>query len=263
MVLATLCLLAMGCQPEKSGTRESPVQSADATVKSPSPTSDESGTTVDSKSQARPTSSPEASSVTAVKFAPGDPKSKMAPRYSPSGKGLKLVAFDTPPELGFDGLQTEVVLGAPVETQAPFKLLVTRAAADAAYTQLYIDADRNGKFDEPAMTAQVSNSRGMIWSSFDAQFKVTYHGEQTVTEDYPVALWLTVGKATDQPEVLRLSRRGHKLGEVTVGDAKAFVVLSDSNNDAVFGAGDWWEFRTEDSLAKAQHAARGRVRVVG
>ncbi len=45
-----------------------------------------------------------------------------------------------------------------------------------------------------------------------------------------------------------MSRRGYKVGEVTVGGDKAFVVLSDANNDAIFGEGDWWELRTEDDL---------------
>ncbi len=98
----------------------------------------------------------------------------MAPRYSPSGKGLKLETTEVPAELGFDGLQTEVVLGAPVEKQTPFKLLVTRAAADAAYSNLYIDSDNNGKFDEPAIAASISQSRGMTWSSFSATLKVSY-----------------------------------------------------------------------------------------
>jgi thiol-disulfide isomerase/thioredoxin len=48
-----------------------------------------------------------------------------------------------------------------------------------------------------------------------------------------------------------MSRRGYKLGEASVGDTKATVVLSDSNNDAVFGAGDWWELRAGDSPSKS------------
>ncbi len=47
-----------------------------------------------------------------------------------------------------------------------------------------------------------------------------------------------------------MSRRGHKVGEVTVGSEKVAVVLSDSNNDAVFGEGDWWELRREGSSEK-------------
>ena len=53
-----------------------------------------------------------------------------------------------------------------------------------------------------------------------------------------------------------MSRRGFKVGEVNVGETKASVVLSDSNNDAVFGQGDWWELRTGDSPSKSDSMRR-------
>jgi len=191
-----------------------------------------------------------------VSFAAGEPNSPFAPRYSPPGKGLTLSPYETPAELGFDGLQAEVALGAPADKLTPVKLLVTRAAVEAAYTKLYIDADSNGKFDEPAIEAKLSDSRGMVWSSFDTSLTATYVAEKTVTEAYPVAFWLTVPAATDRPDILRISRRGYKSGEVSVGDAKGVVVLSDSNNDAVFGEGDWWELR---SAAEPGTASMRRV----
>ena len=102
----------------------------------------------------------------------------------------------------------------------------------------------------------MSDSRGMIWSNFDTTLKVTYLGDEQVNEDYPVVFWLTVAAASDRPEVLRMSRRGFKTGEATVGDVKVSVVLSDSNNDAVFGDGDWWELRADDTPSKSENMRR-------
>lgn len=249
-VLAALCLLALGCRSERTLTTDSPTQTADAKVNLSSPGVNQPADDADAKREDSPASGPTPQGPVALKFAAGDSKSKLAPRYSPPGKALKLEAFTAPAELGFDGLQSEVLLGAPLEKQSPVKLLVTRATAEEVYSKLYIDADRNGVFDEPAIVAKMSNSRGMTWSSFDAMIKVTYQGEETVAEDYPVAFWLTAAAPADRPEVLRMSRRGYKVGEATVGSDKVSVVLSDSNNDAVFGEGDWWELRTEDSTSK-------------
>ncbi len=254
--LALLCLIAAGCQPDSS-----PIISESAAnkpqIESPS-SNTSSSTTLESDAivaNSVGASAKDANSAT-LKLVQGEPNSKLAPRYSPPGKGLKLEPFETPTELGFDGLQAEVVLGASLEKQTPVKLLVTRAEAQTAYSKLYVDADGNGKFDEPAIAATMSDSRGMIWSNFDTKLKVTYLGEDTVTEDYPVVFWLTVAAATERPEVLRMSRRGFKTGEVNVGQTKASVVLSDSNNDAVFGEGDWWELRIGDEPSKGDNMRR-------
>ncbi len=192
-----------------------------------------------------------------VTFTAGEAKSPLAPRYSPPGKGLKLAPYETPAELGLDGLQAEVTLGAPADKLNPVKLLVTRAAPEAAYTKLYIDTDSNGKFDEPALEAKLSDSRGLVWSNFETALTATYVAEKTTTEAYPVAFWLTVAAPSERPDVMRVSRRGFKVGEVSVGDANCILVLSDSNNDAVFGAGDWWELRS------ASEPGKGLMRSVG
>ncbi len=238
-LLVVMCLFSIGCQSEKPLTGDAQ-QAPDKQVAEP----------VDTKVAGIASSRADSNEAISLKLTAGDPKSKFAPRYSPPGKAIKLTASAVPAELGVDGLQGEVVLGAPAEKQTPLKMLVTRAAAGEVFSNLYIDMDRNGVFDEPTIAATVSNSRGMIWSNFAATLKVTHQAEEAVTEDYPVSFWLTVPAAADQPDVLRMSRRGHKVGEVTVGSEKVAVVLSDSNNDAVFGEGDWWELRREGSSEK-------------
>ncbi len=234
-----MCLFSIGCQSETPLTK-APQQATDVGT----------AETVDTKVTGATSSPVDSSEAISLKLTAGDPKSKLAPRYSPPGKAMKLAACAVPAELGVDGLQAEVVLGAPAEKQNPLKLLVTRAVAGEVFSNLYVDMDRNGVFDEPKIAAKVSNSRGMIWSNFDATLRVTHDAEEAVTEDYPVAFWLTVAAAADQPELLRMSRRGYKVSEVTVDSEKVSVVLSDSNNDAVFGEGDWWELRSADSSEK-------------
>jgi thiol-disulfide isomerase/thioredoxin len=233
-LIVVLCLILTGCQPEDSRQR--------------TPTSANNTPATPSEPQASVSSleSNKADAPIPVSFAAGDPKSELAPRYSPPGKGLKLEPRSSPTELGVDGLQAEVVLGAPAEKQSPLKLLVTRASAEAPYTKLYIDTDGNNQFDEPGVEAKLSESRGKIWSNFEVTLPVKYLGATVETADYPVAFWLTVAAATDQPDLLRMSRRGFKTGQVSVAGASVAIVLSDSNNDAVFEKGDWWELRSDN-----------------
>ncbi len=122
--LALLCLIAAGCQPDSS-----PIISESAAnkpqIESPS-SNTSSSTTLESDAivaNSVGASAKDANSAT-LKLVQGEPNSKLAPRYSPPGKGLKLEPFETPTELGFDGLQAEVVLGASLEKQTPVKLLV-------------------------------------------------------------------------------------------------------------------------------------------
>jgi hypothetical protein len=184
-----------------------------------------------------------------LKLTAGAPESPFAPRYSPPGKGLELKPIEIPASQGFDGLETEVVLGSPIEKQTPIKMLVARAAAGEAYTKLTIDSDGNGKYDEEAIVIKPTESRGNTWSSFTTTLKVNYVGDKTITEDYPVSLWIAVASLEEQPKVLRISRRGYKSGEMHLGNQKVTVILSDSNNDAIFGEGDWWELRSTDGPA--------------
>ena len=138
-----------------------------------------------------------------------------------------------------------------MEKQSPIKVLVCRAAEGELYSKLVIDTNGNGMFDEEPIHATHSESRGNLWSNFSAKLKAKYDlGESTTTEDYPVSLWIAVASKTERPEMLRMSRRGFKLGEATIGERKATIVLSDSNNDAIFGDGDWWELRVDGESPK-------------
>ena len=264
LTAVAVTLVTFGCKPvattdqsaaATNNSIESPVlksaESAEATLPS-------SGVTTEAASLLAPKPA-----AIQVALSAGEPTSKLAPRYSPPGKGLKLSSFETPTELGVDGLQAEVQLGWPLDKATPVQLLVTRSEPGAAYSKLYIDADHDGKFNEPPVEAKMSDSRGMTWSNFDAVIKVNYASDQPATEDYPVVFWLTVAKPEETPDVLRISRRGFKSGEALVGDSKTTIILSDSNNDAVFGEGDWWELRDGDGSSGGAMRKSWRLRLAG
>lgn len=63
-----------------------------------------------------------------------------------------------------------------------------------------------------------------------------------------ILVQLTAGvSAAEQPKVICISRRGFKTGDIQIGEQKVSLVLSDSNNDAVFGTGDWWELKKSEA----------------
>ena len=239
-------LLIVGCQPNSPDAAET--SSRKRSMPPAFPLME--GEPVDTVETAaiEPSSKPVAVTIA---LSAGAANSPLAPRYSPPGKGLELKPVEIQPSQGFDGLETELVLGWPIGKQQTMKMLVARAAAGEPYSKLTIDADANGIYDEEPIVATSSESRGNIWSNFNATLKVKYHLDSTVVEQYPVTLWLTVATADEQPKVLRISRRGFKVGDVTLENQNLALVLSDSNNDAVFGEGDWWELRTKESSAKS------------
>ena len=246
-------LLIVGCQP---GSPDAAKTATKTRGMPPALPSMENGTSAPNatasldadKSRAERTATIESTSVT---LSAGAADSPLSPRYSPPGKGLELKPVPLESELGIDGLETEIVLGWPTENQKPIKMMVSRATASEPYSKLIIDSDSNGMYDEEPILATRSESRGNIWSNFNATLKVKYLLNETVMEDYPVTLWITVASFDEQPKVIRISRRGFKTGEVSIQNQNVSLVLSDSNNDAVFGDGDWWELREKEGKSKS------------
>jgi hypothetical protein len=190
-----------------------------------------------------------------VTLAPGDPASKLAPRYSPPGRRLKLEPRRRPGLAGFDHLATRLKLGPNAESGEGHLLVLARGARGKPYNLLFVDADGPGKLDATPITVEPNLVRGKVWTSFQATLHVDHarSGAAVAAEDYPVAFWAVVDQEGDTPDIIRVSRRGFLIGSTRLGEAPAEVVLSDSNNDGILGPGDWWELRAEGSKAAVMH----------
>ena len=183
-----------------------------------------------------------------VELSPGDPKSKLAPRYSPPGRQLKLEAKAHPELAGVDHLEARVKVGPNTKSDAGHLIVIARSEKGKPYDRLYVDADGKGKVAVKSIDIKPSVTRGKTWSTFDATVRVNHAkaGAPAVAEDYAVALWVVVEKEGETPDIIRVSRRGYLTGPVKLGEKTFDVVLSDSNTDGVFAPGDWWELRSGD-----------------
>jgi hypothetical protein len=184
-----------------------------------------------------------------VALTPGDPASKRAPRYMPTGRQLKLEPSNRLDLAGFDHLETRLKLGPNAESAAGHLLVLARGARGKPYNLLFVDADGTGKLDPAPITVEPKVVRGKFWTSFRATLHVDHGrpGAAVAAEDYSVELWAVVGQEGDRPDIIRVTRRGFLIGSTRLGRTPADVVLSDGNNDGVLGPGDWWELRAEGS----------------
>jgi len=182
-----------------------------------------------------------------VTLIPGERGSKLAPRYSPPGKQLKLQAKAHPDLKGVDHLETKANLG-PNKNAAGLLLVVARSEKDKPYDLLFVQDQTSGKLSEKPMSIKPSTIRNKFWSTFDDVSLHVNHAkvdEPAALEPFPVSFWIVVDKEGDVPDVIRISRRGFLHGEVKLGDDTFDLILSDSNTDGVFTTGDWWELRAK------------------
>src|SRR5690349_11589063 len=80
-----------------------------------------------------------------VTLTPGDPPSKLAPRYSPAGRQLKLEAKEQKGLDGFDHLEARLPLGPHAKPTEGHRLVIARSTRGKPYDRLYVDADGTGK----------------------------------------------------------------------------------------------------------------------
>jgi thiol-disulfide isomerase/thioredoxin len=107
--------------------------------------------------------------------------------------------------------------------------------------RLYLDRNRNGRFDDdgPALVAKPSQNEKTKawWSSFaKTELQVPY---ASGTEPYLVSFWI-VREGEAVPDIARFSVGSWRQGEVDVDGQHALVAVMDSNNDAVFDSTDMW-----------------------
>lgn len=206
--------------------------------------------------QSEPAQSPKAKTIT-VSLSTGDLKDPLAPRYSPPGTKTVLTKIDSNLP-GFDHLTGGYKLGPSGANGPGTPLILARSEMGKPYDTLYIDADGDGKVDDKPIKVAPKEVRGKLWSSFEAVVKVNYAEPKAPSsfDDYPVALWVVVEKADETPAEIRLNRRGYLSGAVKIADQKFDIVLSDSNNDAIFKTGDWWELRPAGKAAGNSDGSR-------
>ena len=190
-----------------------------------------------------PKSPPESHAIT---LAPGAKGSKLEPRFSPKGTQVALKPKAMPGLAGTDHLEGFVVLGPNKQRQL---IAVARSEPGKPYDLLFIDTNHDGKLtDEKAITTKPNVQREKFWSSFSAKLEVN-HAKAGATADwepYPVSLWIVAEKEAETPTIIRFSRHGYLTGSIKLGDATYDVVVSDSNNDGVYRAGDWWGIQARD-----------------
>ena len=122
------------------------------------------------------------------------------------------------------------------------------AAASKPYsndlTQVFVDANRNGKFtdDGPAVIAKPSQNEKTKawWASFNGiKLGIKFKDPDRI-EPFVVDMWIVRDDQAPTPDVLRYSRRSWRSGTAKVNGVEALVAAMDANNDAVFGPGDSW-----------------------
>jgi thiol-disulfide isomerase/thioredoxin len=185
-----------------------------------------------------------------ITFEPGVEGSPLAPRYSPKGTQITLQGQTIPGLGGVDHLVGRVQIG-PKQNRADGQLVVlARSEKGKPYELLYVDAGQDGSVanDKPIKTEH-KLIRGSIWSSFTATLRVNHAtaDQPAAWQDYPVSFWAVVEKPEESPTIIRFSRRGFVTGKVKADERDLAIVLSDSNNDAEFKPGDWWEIQVDGS----------------
>ncbi len=181
-----------------------------------------------------------------VRLEPGRPNSEFQPRYSPGGTRLVLTAVSIADLEGYDPLEGHIRLADDLTGGEGQRFAVARSREGIPYDRLWIDRDHDGSLeDETPVVCQPHMSRAKWWSSFATSIQVT----QTLDgvpfrEKYPLSFWITVDQQDERPAQILFSRRGFLSGRVQIDGQDYDVVLSDRNNDALYGAGDWWEIRS-------------------
>jgi thiol-disulfide isomerase/thioredoxin len=121
------------------------------------------------------------------------------------------------------------------------------ATADPAHPQdlcrLFLDRNRNGRFDDdgpPLEAAPSQNAKTKAWwTSFNKIELSVPYGRGDV-EPYLINVWLVRDDDAPAPGLLRYSVGSWRVGTATVNGVQALVAAMDSDNNAVFGTGDWW-----------------------
>ncbi|NNE71560.1 MAG: hypothetical protein HKN29_14515, partial [Rhodothermales bacterium] len=176
--------------------------------------------------------------VVEVALDPQSPSEERRVGWSPRGEQLPLD----------DSNETTIRLG-----DAEFDIRLVRSEAATHFDELWLDLDRNGTLEPgEVVRTEPSETRGKIWSSFDALLQVPSVQPSGADGEipYPLAFWYVEDPLEPEaPKVLRFSRRGWTQGRVELDGVPALVMLTESAMDGVFDDQDSWALAEADSEA--------------
>ena len=184
-----------------------------------------------------------------VELAYGAPGGGPAPNFSPKGTQIPLTAVDATFALPADAIvpaRTGVIKVGP-DDQSWIRVLATADPSHPAdLTRLYLDRNRNGRFDDDgphasAVPAQNEKTRAWWTSTKAIELSVAYPGGPT--EPYLVNFWSVredLPGTPQPPQILRYSVASWRSGTATINGTEALVAAMDADNNAVFDKADSW-----------------------
>lgn len=194
-------------------------------------------------------------------FQPGRTGGRLAPRYSPKGSRVPLATREAGAPEGHDALQGHLPLGPKALRGEGLRLVLARSAEGKPFDRLWIDTDGDGSLeDETVLRTAPRVSRGNVYTSYQAAVPVRHAAaESAEAESYAIGLWVAVPSEDTTPAFIRFSRRGFLVADVKLGETQHHIVISDGNNDAVYGVGDWWTILPAAGKATNDIAGARRV----
>jgi thiol-disulfide isomerase/thioredoxin len=168
-----------------------------------------------------------------------------APNFSPKGTQVPLTpagpSITLPPDAVRPAKTGTIEIG-----PGRASWISVLATADATHPldlcRLYIDRNRNGRFDDDGAaltTTPTQNEKTRAWWSSISKVELSVPYPGVTAEPYLVNFWL-VREGEAVPEILRYSVGSWRSGKVTLGGVEALVAAMDANNDAIFDKSDQW-----------------------
>ncbi len=169
-----------------------------------------------------------------------------APNFSP--KGTQVALADVTPDAALPAgamrpARSGVLKVGPGESSWVPVLATASAAHPADLTQLYVDRNRNGRFDDdgaPLTSTPAQNEKTKAWWTSLDGIEVTVPYAPGVIEPYRVDVWIVRDDGDPAPAILRYSVRSWRAGTAVIGGVPALVAAMDSDNDAMWRRGDNW-----------------------
>jgi thiol-disulfide isomerase/thioredoxin len=186
------------------------------------------------------------------------PGSGPAPNFSPKGTQVPLTPVDAIFVLPADAVlpaKSGLIKVGPGETSWIQVLATADPGHPADLTRLYLDRNRNGRFDDdgPAATAvPAQNEKTKAWwtSTKAIELPVRY-ASGDAAESYLVNFWSvredTPGAPPEPASILRYSVGSWRAGVVTINGTEALVAAMDADNNAMFDKQDSWSVLEADA----------------